>query len=464
MLAIILFLLLQGCHKETVVPKHVFFIVIDALRADHLGCYGYKVPTSPTIDRLAREGVVFKNAYATASNTLESVFSFFNGTTSLTNKVHTLSPARTQSLSSTSLHKHLREAGYNTLAVVSNPWLKHHQNYFRDGFAHFQFIAPGRDKSQKRLGNTTEIVTHAVMNFLDTAFDTTRKNFFYIHYLDPHCPYQPPVDYNFFSGEADIGPLVQNGDVYAITGERDVRKKYKQDRTYSGLPTPEPISENDVKYLVSLYDGEIRYVDLHIEKLLEKLESMKILDDSLIIITSDHGEEFLEHGRFHHGCQLYDETLHIPLIFYWKNHLDNQSKKTIVSGIDIAPTVLDYFQLQIPATMLGSSLLSKNRNEPILFCTHFINQRQRGMRIGNWKLIENVATGEIKIFNVTSDKCETTNLFTGDSKEWEHVLTPYKDLLSKHLVKADDDLDKKPDQPLGMDADTRQQLEALGYL
>jgi arylsulfatase len=137
---IIAFLLFQGCHKEVGVPKHVFFIVIDALRADHLGCYGYKVPTSPTIDRLADEGIIFKNAYATASNTLESVFSFFNSTTALTNNVHEFNAFEAKSLSASSLQKKLKDTGYNTLAVVSNPWLKYHQDYFQDGFSHFHFV------------------------------------------------------------------------------------------------------------------------------------------------------------------------------------------------------------------------------------------------------------------------------------------------------------------------------------
>ncbi len=461
---IIAFLLFQGCQREIGVPKHVFFIVIDSLRADHLGCYGYKVPTSPTIDRLAKEGIVFKNAYSTASNTLESVFSFFLGTTSLTHKVNTLYWVGTQSLSSTSLHTYLRQAGYNTLAVVSNPWLKYHQNYFRDGFTHFQFVPARHDKSQKEPGNTTELVTQAVTNSLETAFDTTGKNFFYIHYLDPHCPYQPAVDYNFFSGEAAVGPIVKKGDVYALTGEREIRTKYKQDHTFSGLPTPIPLPENDVNYLVSLYDSEIRYVDAQIEKLLHTLELMNILDDSLIIITSDHGEEFLEHGCFHHGCQLYDETIHIPLILYWKDHLDNETRKTIVSGIDIAPTILDFLQLKIPSTMLGTSLLRKTTDEAILFCTHFINQWQRGMRMGRWKLIENAHTGEIKIFDIKKDPGEQKNLFADALKEREQILQTYKNTLARHTVETDETTDKKSQEPPVMDDATKQQLEALGYL
>jgi arylsulfatase A-like enzyme len=449
-------LLSLGCQKKADVPQHVFLIVIDTLRADHLGCYGYKVPTSPTIDGLASEGILFKNAYATASNTLESTFSFFQATTALTNKVHTLLPEHTLSLSVTSLQKYLQQAGYNTLAVVSNPWLKWHEAYFRDGFTHFKFV-----RSEKwGVLNTTDLVTHAVSDFLESKLDRNGKNFFYIHYLDPHDPYRPPVDYNFFTGKPPQNPPP----IYVISREAGVKSKLKQDPDYSGMPVPAPLSDNDLNYYISKYDGEIRHVDFHLGKLLHTLESMKILDDSLIIITSDHGEEFLEHGLLRHGFQLYDETIRVPLIFYWKNHLDSQVKDVIASGIDIAPTIMNLCGLDAPSSMLGSSLLRKKNYQPILFCTHYINQNQRGMRMGKWKLIENVATGEMKVFDMEHDPGERQNLFNDALKEREIILKSYKQLLAKHAVKTGDKEVMRPAQPSEMDEETREQLQGLGYL
>jgi arylsulfatase A-like enzyme len=191
---------------------------------------------------------------------------------------------------------------------------------------------------------------------------------------------------------------------------------------------------------------------------------MKVLDDSLIIITSDHGEEFLEHGLLRHGFQLYDETIRVPLIFYWKNHLDAQVKNVIASGIDIAPTIMDLCGQDMPSSMLGSSLLRKKNDKPILFCTHFINQNQRGMRMGKWKLIENAATGEIKVFDMGNDPGERQNLFNDSLKEREKLLKSYKQLLAKHAVKLEDKEVKRPAQPSAMDDETREQLEGLGYL
>ena len=187
--------------------------------------------------------------------------------------------------------------------------------------------------------------------------------------------------------------------------------------------------------MVSQYDGEIRYVDAHIEKLIDKLRVMKILDDSLIIVTSDHGEEFLDHGLFKHGFQLYDSSIRIPLIFYWKGHLAAQSKDAVVSGMDMPPTILASCGLDIPAAMLGSNVFTRDEKEPVLFCTHYVNQNQRGMRMGKWKLIENVATGEIMLFDMAGDPGEKNNLFTDPLTPREELLKSYKRLLAKHVVK-----------------------------
>ncbi len=457
-LTIFLFLFL-GCQKQDAAPKHIFFIVIDSLRADHLGCYGYKPSTSPTIDRLAREGIQFKNAYSTASSTLESVLSFFNSSTALTNKIYNLSPKEAVPLSENSLQKQLKQSGYNTLAVVSNPWLKYHEDYFRGGFSHFQFVISDYWK-QEGIFNTTDKVTETVLQFLKTKFDSTGRNFFYIHYLDPHDPYSSPVDYNFFAGVPSVRQSFKKGIVDEVFEINQVIEKYKEDPTYSGIPTTKPFSKNALSYLISRYDSEIRHVDFNLVKLMASLQKMNILEDSLIIITADHGEEFLEHGCLKHGFQLYDETIHIPLIFYWKGYLKSKYQKKLVSGIDIAPTILNFCQLNAPSSMLGSNIFSEDRKEPILYCTHFVNQQQHGMRTEKWKLIQNVRTDEIKIFDIENDPEEKNNLFDGNHENWSHLIKTFEELLEKHVSQEYKEKAKK----LEIDPETREQLKALGYL
>ena len=451
----IVFVLL-GCQKKADVPKHIFFIVIDTLRADHLGCYGSKVPTSPTIDCLAKEGVLFKNAYSTSSNTLESVFSFFTSNVNLNYQVW-----NKDLLSSyISIQKCFKQAEYNTLAVISNPWLKGSQYLFKESFVHCQFVV-SKGWKQQGIHNTTDLVTQAILDFLPSKFNPSAKNFFYIHYLDPHDPYNPPVNYGFFSDNLPLRPFLKKGNVTAISGSNEVIRKYKQNPAYSDIPHPKSISKNELNYLISKYDSEIRHVDFNIKELITRLEEMDILKDSLIVITSDHGEEFLEHGCFKHGFQLYDETIHIPLIFYWKDNLNAQCTENLVSGIDIAPTILELCQIKPPASMLGKNILSKKvTEESSLFCTHFWNQNQQGMRTNKWKLIENVKSGEIKIFDIDNDPKEQNNLFDNDSKKWDHLFKTYKNLLSKHSVKKDEKEEKK----LEIDQETKEQLKALGYL
>ncbi len=135
-------------------------------------------------------------------------------------------------------------------------------------------------------------------------------------------------------------------------------------------------------------------------------------------------------------------------------------KENLVSGIDIAPTILELCQIKPPTNMLGRNILKKTLDEkPILFSTHFY-QNQRGMRISKWKLVENIKTGEIKIFDIDNDPKEQNNLFDNDSKKWDHLFKTYKNLLQKHSVKKDETQGKK----LDMDQETREQLKALGYL
>jgi arylsulfatase A-like enzyme len=388
------------------------------------------------------------------------VISFFNSTTALTNKVYALNPQEATLLSKGSLQKQLKQSDYNTLAVVSNPWLKYHEDYFKDGFTHFQFVISDYWQ-QKGIYNTTDKVTKTVLHFLENKFDPNGRNFFYVHYLDPHDPYSSPVDYNFSpTAPRRIRPDLLKGRVDAVSGNNQVLQKFKEDPKYSDIPTPLPVSKNALDYLISRYDAEIRHVDFNLEKLIAKLKKMNILEDSLIVITADHGEEFLEHGCFKHGYQLYDETIHVPLIFYWKDHIKAERKKTLVSGIDIAPTILDFCQINIPPSMLGSNAFLDDEKEPILFCTHFINQQQRGMRTNKWKLVQNVRTDEIKIFDLEHDPEEKNNLFDGNLDGWSHLIKPFEKLLEKHVSREYEQKEKK----LQIDPETRDQLKALGYL
>jgi arylsulfatase A-like enzyme len=455
--AALLVALLAGCQDEAPAeprsgpPRHIFLIVIDTLRADHLGCYGYPRPVSPTIDRLASEGVIFENAFASSNNTLESVSSLFTSTTALTDQVY----KKGFPVSYTPLQKRFEEGGYNTLAVVANPWLKFHERFFEDGFRHFEFV--GDEDPDVWSANTTRQVARTALEFLEDKFDPAGRNFFYIHHLDPHDRYRPPVDYGFYSGPHH-DPLPE---AHVLSNEEEVYRRHKQDPDFYGVARPEPVSDAALDFLIASYDGEIRYIDDHIGKLIDRLDSMDVLRDSLIVLTSDHGEEFLEHGLLKHGFQLYDESIRVPLIFYAPGYLAPRRDARLVSGVDIAPTLLQVAGLSVPEHMLGASALdAEPQRDAVLITTHYVNQDQRGIRTRKWKLIEDLRTGETHLFDLERDPGERTNLYAGDPDPWSELFESFAELVARHAPPEDEERTETP----SMDADTHQQLKALGYV
>ena len=365
--------------------RHVFFIVIDTLRADHLGTYGYERGTSPTIDRLAQGGVVFENAFANASSTLESVYSFFTSTTAVNELVY----VEGLPLWGSPLHKCFERGGHQTLAVIANPWLHGVEFFFDNGFENLEFI----NLNDQWVDNSTERVTEAVLDKLENDLDPLKDSFFYIHYLDPHDRYLPPRDYGFALADRPA----KRPTTHWLSGEPDVDRRLQADPAFAGIATPRAATAELLDHLVADYDGEIRYVDENLRRIVDKLEDLEILEDSVLVITADHGEEFLEHGCLKHGFQLYDETLRIPLIVYAPELLAPARRQDLVSGIDIPVTLLTLAGLPIPEHMLGRDILADRLEQaPVLVSTHFKNQEQHGMRSERWKLIENLKTARCR--------------------------------------------------------------------
>ena len=431
-------------------PRHVFLVVIDTLRADHLGCYGYNRRTSPTIDRLAREGVVFENAVSTSSNTLESVISLFTSTTGLTTKVyHEGIPARYESLQVL-----FAAGGFNTLAVIANPWLKYHEGFFSAGFGHYKFI---NDERPDYWGaNTTKQVTDKVLQFLDQGFDPDGRNFFYVHYLDPHDAYRSPVEYGFTEApRPDPVPLV-----HVYSGEEAIQTRAAEQPDYHEMATPHPLPPGLLDFFIAAYDEEIRYVDEQLTRILEKLQGMGVLEDSLIIVTSDHGEEFMDHGLLKHGFQLYRETVEVPLIVHGPRFLRPGRERRVVSAIDIAPTMLGISGIAVPDHMLGTNLFAEPNGEPAMFCTHFVNQSKRGMRYGRWKVVEDLHEDTMEVYDLARDSRETSDLSDDLPPEWPDVWSRYQQALKRHAPRESEPRRDSPE----MDEETREQLKALGYV
>jgi arylsulfatase A-like enzyme len=295
---------------------NVVLIIIDTLRRDHLGCYGYSRDTSPFIDSLANSGIVFDHAFSTSSYTLEAVTSMLTGRLSSESGEYGWF-ARPHSPRPTMVER-FRDAGWHTGFFNLNPGLVYPE--FARGFDEFEHIIGGH-KLTSGLG--PELTRRAL------AFANARqgkKFMLYLHYLDPHGPYQPPEDLYRRFGDTATNPLR----VY-----KDVEANFAS-VVASGFGPGDPRFED----LVQRYDAEIAHTDESIRMLFDGLRRLKVLDRTLVVISADHGEEFLDHGFVEHAWTLYDECIHVPLIF-WARDIPSQRIPSTVSLVDLAPTLLD---------------------------------------------------------------------------------------------------------------------------
>lgn len=361
-------------------PKSVILVTIDALRADHLGCYGYQRDTTPSIDRLAKKGILFKKAIANAPYTTASITALQTSTYPLIPDKSYLDPSKRLTLAEI-----LNKTGFSTIGVHSNPWFSVY-NYGR-GFS--RFIDPiGTTSIQKRSaqeglfnkirksinryvdkGSLTYrtikkvyggfrkdkmIYPYAKAEEINDAVISCLKNlsdrfYLWIHYMDVHEPYIPKMSY--------FGEKI---------GDEEIKKLMRK-----RVQNSSDISPEEKKMIIDLYDNEIRCVDDQISELLENMKKLCDLNGSILIITSDHGEALGERGYYGHGGRnrpvtLYDEMLHVPLIIWSgskeilsdiSGRLDGKEFGEQVGLVDIAPLILDIFGLNKPTGFMGESPL-----------------------------------------------------------------------------------------------------------
>ena len=284
---------------------NVLLISIDTLRADHLGTYGYQRGTSPKIDAFANEAIVFENAFSQAPWTLPSHATMLTSLYPSVHRADTYSARLSPKV--LTLPEILRENGYQTLAVTSHVLLT--DLYGMDqGFARLRFNG----------GLDADRVTSQALDFLDGR-NPNRPFFMLVHYFDVHADYGAPAPY----GERFVDPAYSG----PTTGARD--------NFYASAKTPE-----DRAHLVDLYDGEIAFTDEHVGQLIQGLTERGLFDETTVILTADHGEEFGEHGHFEHKT-LYDNVLHVPLIIKPAG-VDTEPARVQapVALLDLTPTIL----------------------------------------------------------------------------------------------------------------------------
>jgi arylsulfatase A-like enzyme len=370
---------------------NVVLITVDTLRADHLGCYGYERNTSPRLEELCRSAWVFANAITPIPTTAPAHASILTG----------MHPSRHGLL--TNGWKLEREAvtvaeilaanGYATQAFVSVKHLAAKRG-FAQGFQGFN------DELERRYLLPAAEATRRALDWLDA---TETPFFLWIHYWDPHAPYEPPEEADLFGDPAYAGSLAH----FADPPEGEV---------------PTGLVAADRARVVSLYDGDIRNTDAMIGRLLDRLEERGWLDDSLVIVTADHGEVLDEKIASHrygfdHGHFLFEGNLRVPLIVRMPHPAGGRGIPAPVSTLDVAPTILDVLGIPPPLPMDGRSLLGKLDPERSLFVRRESKELRRplafpelAVRAGRWKYVWDADTATAELYDLEEDPGETTNL------------------------------------------------------
>ncbi|MCP2520150.1 sulfatase [Candidatus Aminicenantes bacterium AC-335-K20] len=438
--------------------KNVILISVDTLRADHLGCYGYKRNTSPNIDKLAEEGVLFLNSFAPSPWTLPSHISLM---TSLNNFNHGVyyedQKLKTSILT---LAQILRNNGYFCSAFTGGGLVSGIYGFYR-GFDSYR-----EDVGAVFHRDSAERVYKAVYYWLNSNKD--KKFFLFLHTYQPHDPYFSPYPYNmtYLSENAKWRYINLKG---YLGGNSGIYK--------SLLP-------EERQNIIDLYDGEIKYVDdCLIKPLINILKKFNLYDRTLIIFMSDHGEEFFEHGGWEHGHALYNESIKVPLIIKFPfSKFKGKRIKKIARLIDIMPTILDELGLEYPEKKIdGKSLISliqgREKGERQFVCEVGKNilELRNPRRISINKGIHKIILSEeyepedlnfyiypppnmerVEIFNLETDVMEKNNLAKKNARLLDELL---KELRSVYLLKAPGDVEK-----IKIGEDLKKQLKALGYI
>lgn len=312
---------------------NILLYLIDTLRADSLGCYGNPVVETPNLDVLASEGMLFEQAFAPSSWTRASMASIFTGLAASAHGVETRDAALGASVDH--LSERLRQAGYRTGFINTNPNVGTAFGFER-GFDDMIELYARRQAgyvSSMELVTTGEQVAERAAAWIAAA---PEPFFLAVLSIDPHGPYTPPPAFDRYGGDYQGSVSAENP---RLPGDSD--------------------SPADRKRLRSLYDGEVAYADAALGKLVVQLRGSGILDRTVTLVSSDHGEEFWEQGTRGHGKNLYDPTLRVPLILRYPPRIEGgQHISRLVRSVDIVPTLLELAGLPIPDDLDGHSLLA----------------------------------------------------------------------------------------------------------
>jgi arylsulfatase A-like enzyme len=468
---------------------NILLVVVDALRADHLGCYGYTRQTSPNIDRMASEGVLFTRAHSQAPRTKESTASLVTSLYPSTHDVSRLGNVLPESVKT--LTEMMRDAGLATALVSANPLVSPTFGFGRGAdfiyseapsvldrtillrisrtlgtrFAFLRWIPrlmaatekllPTRGATYPFAGRDADRLNGAFLGWLDGLGDV--PFFAYLHYMEPHAPYAPPPPFDEMFDPGYSGSPVTS----YPAGESLM------------LPFVEgaPISAAERVNMVAQYDGSIAYFDREFGELLAGLAARGLSDRTLVIITSDHGEEFYDHHGWGHGQSLYEELIRVPLIVWSPGRLvGGRVVDDVVRHVDLLPTILgaagavetldapEFEGVNLWAMLRADADLGTELRvfAEVLSGGHFA----RALIDGQWKVIYTKfgASERVMLFDLAHDPGELSDL-VGDRREVADAMLAELTRLSAAAASR-----KRESGTMVIDQQTEERLRALGYV
>jgi arylsulfatase A-like enzyme/Flp pilus assembly protein TadD len=390
---------------------NLLLITIDTLRPDHLGANGYNKIQTPVLDRIAQNGILFRDAVCQTPLTLVSHSSIFTG---LNPNVHGVRDNAYFTLSSThkTLAEYLKENGYTTAAFIGSAILdrRHGLGQGFDWYSHYQPTIIVGNESQRR---AEEVVSEA-LDWIQKS-NTQNPIFMWLHLYDPHSPYN----------------------------------------------SPEPFHS---QYAAAPYDGEIAYTDHVLGVLFAQLEQQGFMGNALTVIIGDHGESLGEHKELDHGYYVYDATIKIPLIISWPGHLKSRIVTQQVREIDLLPTIAELVRFPANGSVQGKSVTRLMNGQQMdvqpAYVESYTPKLYYGwselvsIRSGDWKYIQ---APEPELYNLKEDPNELHNLITERSDQ-ARVLA---EQLKKMIAMGQKAQDQKAE---AIDADRLEQLASLGYI
>jgi arylsulfatase A-like enzyme len=457
---------------------NIILIVIDTCRADSFGCYGSKSGATINLDAVAAEGVRFDQLFGHAPWTLPSVTSLL---TSTYPSIHGALGKQWRMDKFTKVREGiaggaqaLHDAGFRTHAIVNAVFLDPALGLAR-GFDTYDFDP------------ATNVKIRRADKCVDRALELLRahrgeRNFLLLHVFDPHLRYDPPADLRrLFTGDYS-GPY----------GRMDPRElDVLVSRMMDAVLTPPPPEQ---QYLKNLHLAEVAFVDSQLGRFFDALRADGLYDGSTIVVTSDHGEEFWDHGRFEHGHSLYDELIHLPLIIKPRRSeasaADGPSPAALgrvvaeqIRQIDIMPTLLELGGVAPPATFMGESFAAALAPRPTAIQPREVYSEEPhyqsfdfpdgprssprfyneliSLRADGYKYIVDLATGKRELYHVDTDPGEARNLVDAEPEQAAAMcarLIPF----ATDLLKRADSL--PPARPFDMHRDYFEALKALGYI